>query len=176
MSLLTDSFYGPAIEEWLQTDGGCAECKTAIKARAEEIQPRSWFETKDFNTWYSGNDEFLLPASATVQKYLDAFRSSSFDEIEGGWEKCMTYLTNAAGLLNRERNVDILKNSIIQIVLARVAPKNPISNFIQRIPEDLTGTDAIDWEGIQYLRATRSGIPLVARDGHKNCPKWSNWL
>jgi hypothetical protein len=184
MSLLDDSFYGPAIRKWVATEGGCEECKTAIKARAGEIKPTSWFETKDFDTWSYGDNEYILPASATVKTYLDAFRSSRFVGIEGGRQKCMTYLIDAAALphataniINRgEIDVDWMENKIIEIILARVAPNIPPGNFLQRVPDNLNGTNAIDWEGIQYLQTTRGLIPLVARDGHPNCPRWSNWF
>src|SRR5438477_4756428 len=123
MFLLEDSFYGPAIQEWVETNGGCEECKTAIKARAGEIKHGTCPSTNAFDMWHIGDKEFLLPTSATVQKYLGCLRSSSFDEIKG--PECVAYLFAAAGFYlesNIDTSVDFLQRAIVEIVLARVAP------------------------------------------------------
>jgi hypothetical protein len=185
MSLLEDSFYGPAIIEWVRTEGGCEECRRKIITRAGEIKFRSSLPTKTFDTWYSGGKEFLLPTSATVQEYLGCLRSSNFDGFESGWVECVRYLIAAAGLIQQATenamrfmantlSANILESAIIEVVLARVAPNVPDHNFDIHVPLNATETEAIYWRGILYQAATRSNMNdiLQAKVGHANCPKW----
>jgi hypothetical protein len=191
MSLLDDPFYGPAITKWLETDGGCEECKVAIKSQAGNTVWEFPIPTTDtFDTWYLGDNEVLLPNSARVQKYLECLRSSSFKGWMGNY---ISYLADAAGLdpqviylgakdpdflepANLLERADFLERAIIEIILARVAPNVPDHNFVIFGRLDATEPDAIERRAIEYLESTRIWIPHEAKPGHPNCPKWASWL